>query len=80
MSCVLVTAIANTGHNILPLEPPSYSVVNTLWLAPACLQKINKFGSCYLFSLHVVLVTSPELNGTGREWNEVSSNMLILLA
>ena len=34
VTCLLVRAIPNTGHQILTLEPSTYSVINTFRLPP----------------------------------------------
>jgi len=41
VSRLLVSAITNTGHQILTFEPSPHSVVNTLGLSPVTLQKIQ---------------------------------------
>ncbi len=58
MSGSLVAAIPNIGHQVLPLESSSNSVVNTLWFPPAFLStKIPKSSSIISFNPYSFFLT-----------------------
>ena len=45
MSGLFVTSIANAWHQILSLEFPSHSVINTLWFPPVGLKKHKDYST-----------------------------------
>lgn len=41
--CLLIAAVANVGHQDLPLEPPAHSVIDTSRFPPVALKKCRKY-------------------------------------
>lgn len=50
VTCFLTATITNAGHQVLTLETPTYSIVDTFWFTPVALKDIYKI-VCMIFTV-----------------------------